>query len=105
MLFRSRGKDSRIAVVHIDGNNMGLRIREQIEHEPDYVKAVNTMRQISHNIKKAYKDIFDNMKDEFEDEDTKFGQNIKRFVRKVIVAGDDITYVYTLYSDIFFAFF
>ena len=33
------------------------------------------------------------MKDEFEDEDTKFGQNIKRFVRKVIVAGDDITYV------------
>lgn len=91
--YINRGKDSRIAVVHIDGNNMGLRIREQIEHEPDYVKAVNTMRQISHNIKKAYKDIFDNMKDEFEDEDTKFGQNIKRFVRKVIVAGDDITYV------------
>lgn len=91
--YINRGKDSRIAVVHIDGNNMGLRIREQIEHEPDYVKAVNTMRQISHNIKKAYNDTFDKMKHEFEDEDTKFAQNIERFVRKVIVAGDDITYV------------
>ena len=28
--YINRGKDSRIAVVHIDGNNMGLRIREQI---------------------------------------------------------------------------
>lgn len=80
-------------MVHIDGNNMGLRIREQIEHETDYVKAVNTMRQISHNIKKAYKDTFEKMKNKFEDEDTKFAQNIERFVRKVIVAGDDITYV------------
>lgn len=41
-----KGVDSTIAVVHIDGNNMGLRIREQIQGIQDYKEAVRRMRNI-----------------------------------------------------------
>lgn len=87
-----RGQESRIAVVHIDGNNMGLRIRRLVEHITDYQEAVTTMRQISHNIKYSYLHTFEQMKKEFEGR-KKEGSLAKCFVRKVVIAGDDITYV------------
>lgn len=90
--YARRGIDSRIAIVHIDGNNMGMRIRKLIEGIEDYEKAINKMREISHNIKYSYLNTFNKMKDKFNDK--KIGDDsIKKFVRKVIVAGDDITYV------------
>ena len=91
--YINEGKDSRIAVVHIDGNNMAKRIAKQIENIKDYTKAVNIMRKISHNIKTSYNDTFDKMKKKFEDEEVLPNENIERFIRKIIVAGDDITYV------------
>lgn len=81
-----KGKDSTIAVVHIDGNNMGLRIRKQVEGLECYKDAVNKMRQISFNINKAYKDVFEEM-------EKKFRQDKKARVLEILVAGDDITYV------------
>lgn len=99
--YARRGIDSRIAVVHIDGNNMGLRIRKLIKGIDDYVKAVNKMREISHNIKYSYLNTFNNMKDKFENmgkANSEDGNSlVKKFVRKVIVAGDDITYVCNAY--------
>jgi len=92
--YAKRGDDSRIAVVHIDGNNMGLRIRKLIENKTDYEDAVNEMRKISYNIKHSYLDTFEDMKKKFEKEND---DKIKRFVRKIIVAGDDITYVCNAY--------
>lgn len=92
-----KGADSTIAVVHIDGNNMGQRIREQIEGIEDYTEAINTMRRISYHINASYKKVFEEMKlyfekkgaerSEFEKKETKY------FVRKILVAGDDITFV------------
>ena len=87
-----RGQESRIAVVHIDGNNMGLRIRRLVEHITDYQEAVTKMRQISHNIKYSYLHTFEQMKKEFEGR-KKESSLAKCFVRKVVIAGDDITYV------------
>lgn len=81
-----KGKDSTIAVVHIDGNNMGLRIRKQLEGLDCYKDAVNKMRQISFNINKAYKDVFEEM-------EKKYRQDKKARVLEILVAGDDITYV------------
>lgn len=97
--YTRQGKNSRIAVVHIDGNNMGLRIRrlmEEIEKPEDYEQAVNKMREISHNIKYSYLNTFKKMKEQFEKTELP-GENAKRLVREIIVAGDDITYVCNAY--------
>lgn len=85
-----KGVDSTIAVVHIDGNNMGLRIRELIQDIQDYGKAVETMRKISCNINQSFKQVFQEMADYFNADAVK-GETY--FVRKILVAGDDITYV------------
>lgn len=85
-----KGVDSTIAVVHIDGNNMGLRIREQIQGIRDYGEAVRRMRNISCNINDSFKQVFQEMADHFNRDAVK-GKSY--FVRKILVAGDDITYV------------
>lgn len=78
--------DSTLAVVHIDGNNMGLRIRGLIEGVEKYNDAVNKMRGIAYNINSAYNGVFEEMMKTFNQ-----GQN--NYVLKVLIGGDDITYV------------
>ncbi|MCD8149036.1 MAG: hypothetical protein LUE92_05605 [Clostridiales bacterium] len=56
-----KGVDSTLAVVHIDGNNMGLRIRDLISKKETYEEAVNEMRRISFHINFSYKTVFENM--------------------------------------------
>lgn len=80
-----KGTDSQLAVVHIDGNNMGLRIRELIQNKDQYNDAVNTMRNISYNIDNAYKSAFEEMR--------KVYNRDNNFILKILTAGDDITYV------------
>jgi len=60
-LITELGKDSTIAVIHIDGNNMGMRIRDLLEQVEGYSNAVNRMRTISYNINRSFKDSFDTM--------------------------------------------
>ena len=80
-----KGIDSTIAVVHIDGNNMGLRIRELMNDKETYDVAVNAMRKISHHINMSYKRVFEKMKAHF--------NKTSDTVLDVLVAGDDITYI------------
>ena len=84
--IEEKGEDSTLAVIHIDGNNMGLRIRELIENKQTYSEAVNAMRNISYNINHTYKDVFEKMRD-------LFNLNDQYVVLPVLTAGDDITYV------------
>lgn len=101
-LITQYGKESILAVVHIDGNNMGMRIRALMEGETDYAEAVKKMRTISKNINHSFKDTFDktvqyirkwvessanNVLDKKKD-----GQKAE-YIRKILVAGDDITFV------------
>lgn len=88
-----KGVDSNIAIVHIDGNNVGLRIRDVIQDETSYEEAINHMRQISYNINSSYKKVFNNMKTQFENNAKVDGKENRHFVMEVLVAGDDITYV------------
>lgn len=88
-----KGVDSNIAVVHIDGNNMGLRIRGIIQGIKEYGDAVNKMRKISYNINSSYKKVFKAMKNHFESLAKVDGKDNRHFVMEVLVAGDDITYV------------
>ena len=93
-----KGEDSLLAVVHIDGNNMGLRIRSLIEGIEDYKTAVEKMRSISNNIDSSYKKVFDKMADFFNENSAGADMLYEAgkadyFLRKIITAGDDITYV------------
>ena len=103
-LIFQKGLDSNLAVVHIDGNNMGSRIRSLIEHKEGYTDAVNEMRKISYNIKFSYLSTFNRMMEHFEsgqemekpeqqNRQTEYQQDVKKLIRKIVVAGDDITYV------------
>ena len=89
-----KGRDSQIGVVHIDGNSMGIRIRNLVKNITDYKKAVDIMRAISHQIDSCYKKVFDEMRLEFNKKGAallkKSDENI---IMKVLTAGDDITYV------------
>lgn len=84
--IEGKGEDSTIGVVHIDGNNMGLRIRELVQDKETYDEAVNTMRQISFQITHSYQSVYESMEQLFnrENQDT---------ILKILVAGDDITYI------------
>lgn len=93
-----KGESSLLAAVHIDGNNMGLRIRELISGKQDYEDAVNEIRGISYSINTAYKKVFDDMVREFDRirnaaKAKKGNDTSKWWIMKVIDAGDDITYV------------
>lgn len=90
-------KDSTLAVVHIDGNSMGKRIKKLMENEADYDKAMIKMKKISESINTSFKEAFEQMKDcvrkwaeHTPGEDVK-----KRYIREIICAGDDITFVCT----------
>ncbi len=92
-----KGSDSMIAIVHIDGNNMGSRIRGLVEGIDDYKEAISLMRTISYNINNSYKAVFNNMADHYNNliDNSQFGKkdNMNCFVMKILTAGDDITYV------------
>ena len=83
-----KGRDSMLAVVHIDGNNMGLRIRSLIQGITDYDDAINQMREISYAINNSYKKVFAEMQNHFQPES---GKDLN--LMKVLVAGDDVTFV------------
>lgn len=85
-----KGVDSTLAVVHMDGNNMGLRIKEKIQEITDYDKAIGQIREISYQINHSFKQVFDEMAEHFNKKRKEKGHY---FVRKILVAGDDITYV------------
>ena len=89
----SKGVDSTLAVVHIDGNNMGLRIRKLIDGIEDYGKAVNKMREISYCINHSYKSVYEQMENQFNRYAGKGGGKKQYNVLKILTAGDDITYV------------
>ncbi len=87
-MVSEKGDSSILAIVHIDGNSMGSRIKGLIEGVDDYKEAVKTMRRISKNIKTSFNKVYDDMCkviDAYEPS--------KTLHRKIIVAGDDITFI------------
>ncbi len=97
-LIDGKDVDSMLAVVHIDGNNMSLRIKDLINGITDYSEAINRMREISYNISNSYKTVFDQMKTFFDKNSFYTGKFDNKeledfFVMCLITAGDDITYI------------
>lgn len=81
-------EDSTIAIVHIDGNNMGQRIRKLLSGISMYEKAIPRIREISKNIKKSFQETYEKM-----ESISNSIQDNKRCIQKIILGGDDVTFV------------
>lgn len=90
-------KDSTLAIVHIDGNSMGKRIKALMEHETDYRQAMEKMKKVSESINLSFQEAFQQMEEKITRwaERTLGEDTQKRYIRKIICAGDDITFVCT----------
>ncbi|MGB9823398.1 Cas10/Cmr2 second palm domain-containing protein [Thermodesulfovibrio sp.] len=102
-LGQSKGEDSHIAIVHIDGNDMGQRVKEQ--------KDLVTLRKFSCSVRRATLDSFKGILKELDkyidyiEEAKKYQEQKKELklvydggktilpIRPIIIGGDDITFV------------
>ena len=94
-MVTKKGDNSMLAVVHIDGNGMGNRIRKIMQGVVNYEQAIRTMRKISSNLKYAFQDCYEQMCNKIDQE---LAVKVKpdsegKLYRKIIVAGDDITFI------------
>jgi len=99
-LGSSRGEDSHIAIVHIDGNGMGKRFVS--------CDSLTKIQELSKSVEKAIKDSFRDLvnqilleKDKIKNE-IDFKDNIIP-IRPIILGGDDITFVCDGRLGIYFA--
>lgn len=93
-MVTEKGDDSNLAICHIDGNSMGMRIRKQMKHVKSYEDAIPRMRELSKNIAVSFRQTFDEMIKYMD----KLAPKVKpgsehKLYREIIVAGDDITFV------------
>lgn len=93
-LVTQKGDSSFLAVVHIDGNNMGKRIKSIMQNQIKYDEAVSTMRKISKNLKDSFIDAYQEMEDYIEKRKPEIKPGYQgKLCRKLILAGDDITFI------------
>ena len=95
--MRATEDESLIAVVHIDGNSMGLNIGSIMKDATTYDKSTSIMREISKNIHETFEEkALKRVKGELESICFKHGIKYKKNnlpFRPIIKAGDDITFV------------
>jgi hypothetical protein len=113
--------ESHIAVIHIDGNNMGACLNEYLASQDDYQNAVKTMRgfskQVKENYRAAFKEVVGRLEQNIEEQDGTYyciekkdvqGKIVKKKfelnydskthkaylpIRPILFEGDDITFV------------
>lgn len=93
-LVKEKNDNSFLAMIHIDGNNMGKRIQKIMKGKESYADAVKTMRVISKNLKTSFEESFEIMGQYIDSrkEEIKPGYDGSMY-RKLILAGDDITLI------------
>lgn len=87
---RQKGEDSKIAVIHIDGNNMGNRI-SQILAGATYETAQDVFASI--RVRNAFHEVCEEMEQVVEEYRKANGAEDKPLIYAIIQAGDDITYI------------
>ena len=93
-MITEKGDNSTLAVCHIDGNSMGKRIQHIMSGIKSYQDAIRAMRNLSLEIASVFGHTFDKMTAYMEELSPRVKKNIEnRLYRKIIVAGDDITFV------------
>ena len=91
-LVTRKGEESLLAVVYIDGNNMGAKVQNVLGTETSYDQCVKKLRETSEFIQKNY--VEDRIKDidQMLEEKAKKGKE-KAGKRLVVFAGDEINLI------------
>lgn len=93
-MVTEKGDNSTLAVCHIDGNSMGIRIKNEMQDVDTYEEAIPKMRGLSQEIAEIFGNTFENMTKYMDQLSTKVRKNPEnKLYRRIIVAGDDITFV------------
>lgn len=97
-LVTKKGEESLLAVVHADGNNMGIKIGQMLQGETSYDVCVTKMRRFTKDTADAFVtdglEAMDRCQKELEEKYR--GSNINEksfFYRKIIADGDDMTFI------------
>lgn len=92
-LITQKGEESLLAIVYIDGNNMGAKVQSCLDDtDKSYESCIRALRRFSKDIQKNY--ITDRMADIDKKLEEKYsGVQEKRKRRFVIYAGDEITLI------------
>lgn len=89
-LEKLAGKDNFIAVVHIDGNNMGARVSGLYAGHPDWEDCRTALQKFSGSIQRDFEDTFREMAEEVS---RRFPSLDVLPLRPIILAGDDVCFV------------
>ena len=93
-MVTQKGDSSILAVVHMDGNSMGGRIKSIMEGKTTYSEAICAMRRISCNLKDEFAKCYQEMCLKIDCISDRVKADAKgKLYRKIIVAGDDITFI------------
>lgn len=93
-MVTQKGDNSILAVCHIDGNSMGVRIINTMKNKKSYKDAIPAIRELSKEIANTFENTYKSMEDYMKEisSQVKAGSD-NNLYRKIIVAGDDITFV------------
>lgn len=92
-----KGTESLLAIIYIDGNNMGTKVKKATENASDYSSGINALRRFSENTNRDFvenpiKAIESRLSSLYNKaEDTK--EKRRYLYRKIISGGDEITIV------------
>lgn len=86
-LITKKGEESLLAVVYIDGNNMGAQVQKCIGSQTSYETCVKALREFSDDIQKNYID------DRIEDVNRLLLEKGAQGRRFIVYAGDEVTFI------------
>lgn len=91
-IVRKKGEDSLLAVIYIDGNNMGAQLQECVKHSSSYEECTNVLREFSKKVQKEYIDDRKIVIDEVLNE--KYANEENGGKRRLVIhAGDEINLI------------
>lgn len=102
-LVTEKGRESLLAIIYIDGNNMGAKVKDCLEKVSNYEDCVRELRKLSSDIQR----IFIDERKKAIDEALKKKYNDQGKRRFVVQAGDEINFIcnardaYTIVKEYF----
>lgn len=90
------GEESLLAVVHADGNNMGVKIRKKLgDHKNDYDYSITALREFNYHINEVFVTYgIKEMNNAIEELKKQYSLRDEAFtVRQIVADGDDCTFI------------
>jgi len=93
-----KGNDSILAVIYIDGNNMGKKVKDATENKTDYTSGINALRDFSKKtnldfVKNPIDAITERLYALYQEHAGNEKEQLKYLFRPIISGGDEITIV------------